>query len=116
MAQIDAIQVFSLDSHDAENIPPLPVRHFSAQAEPPQLLEQNVFGWMHVQRDAAHIHRMSDCGIVVDLTGSVTGGTKCATGVPKATITAILRHPGRYYFNLHNPRYPAGAIRGTLKR
>ena len=65
--------------------------------------------------DAAHIHRKSDGGIVVDLTGSVTGGSHCATGVSKTLIGRILGHPGRYYFNVHNGPHPAGAIQGTLR-
>lgn len=66
--------------------------------------------------DAAHIHRASDGGIVVDLTGSVTGGSHCATGVSKSLIGRILGHPGRYYFNVHNAAHPAGAIQGKLRR
>lgn len=66
--------------------------------------------------DAAHIHRASDGGIVVDLSGSVTGGSRCVTGVSQRKITLLLRHPGRYYFNVHNATYPAGAIQGTLRR
>jgi hypothetical protein len=65
---------------------------------------------------AAHIHRHSDGSIVVDLSGSVTGGARCATGVPKRLIRRILTYPGRYYFNVHNARYPDGAIQGTLRR
>ena len=38
------------------------------------------------------------------------------TGVPARTIGRILRHPGRYYFNVHNPAHPAGAIQGGLRR
>lgn len=66
--------------------------------------------------NAAHIHRRSDGGIVVDLTGSVTGGPHCATKVPRKLIGKIVAHPGRYYFNVHNARYPAGAIQGKLRR
>jgi len=66
--------------------------------------------------NVAHIHRKSDGGVVVDLTGSVTGGAKCKTGVPKSLIKKILDHPGRYYFNVHNNTFPAGAIQGTLHR
>ncbi|MBA2955698.1 CHRD domain-containing protein [Nocardioides sp. MAH-18] len=73
--------------------------------------------WRNIEApDAAHIHRASDGGIVVDLHGSVTGGPRCATGVPKRTIARILAHPRRYYVNVHNPTYPAGAIQGTLHR
>ncbi len=66
--------------------------------------------------DAAHIHKRSDGSIVVDLVGSVTGGSTCATGVPGALIDKILARPGKYYFNVHNPTYPAGAIEGRLHR
>lgn len=66
--------------------------------------------------NAAHIHRKSDTSVVVDLSGSVTGGAKCRNGVSRKLIKRILTYPGRYYFNVHNEDYPAGAIRGTLRR
>ena len=66
--------------------------------------------------EAAHIHRKSDGGVVVDLTGSVIDGANCATSVPRPVIRRILEHPRRYYFNVHNGNYPAGAIQGTLHR
>ena len=73
--------------------------------------------WQNIgQPDAAHIHRVSDGAIVIDLVGSVTGGSRCRTGVPKRTIRRILRHPGQFYFNVHNATYPTGAIQGTLHR
>jgi hypothetical protein len=28
----------------------------------------------------------------------------------------IESHPGRYYVNVHNARYPGGAVRGPLRR
>lgn len=65
---------------------------------------------------AAHIHRRSDGGIVVDLTGSVTDGPRCARQVPRPLIRRIANHPPRYYFNVHNAAYPAGAIEGRLHR
>lgn len=65
---------------------------------------------------AAHIHRRSDGGVVVDLSGSVTGGANCATKVPRPVIRRISEHPKRYYFNVHNEPYPAGAIQGRLHR
>jgi hypothetical protein len=72
--------------------------------------------WKNIGKpNAAHIHRGSDGGIVVNLTGSVTGGSHCATGVSKKLIGRILDHPGRYYFNVHNAAYPAGAIQGALR-
>jgi hypothetical protein len=66
--------------------------------------------------NAAHIHRRSDGGIVVDLTGSVTGGPKCEKGVSRRLIKKIVNRPGKYYFNVHNAAYPAGAIQGKLHR
>jgi hypothetical protein len=71
--------------------------------------------WRNIEApDAAHIHRKSDGTVVVDLSGSVTGGAHCATGVSHRLIGRILDHPRRYYFNVHNATYPAGAIQGTL--
>jgi hypothetical protein len=64
--------------------------------------------------NAAHIHRKTDGGIVVDLVGSVTGGPVCNRTVSRPLVKRILQHPRRYYFNVHNARYPAGAIQGTL--
>jgi len=66
--------------------------------------------------NAAHIHRRSDGSIVVGLTGTVTGGRPCARGVPSGLINRIAASPGRYYFNVHNAAYPAGAIQGRLHR
>jgi CHRD domain-containing protein len=73
--------------------------------------------WRNIENpDSAHIHRKSDSSVVVDLSGSVTGGAHCATGVSHKLIGRIIDHPRRYYFNVHNPTYPAGAIQGTLHR
>ena len=62
---------------------------------------------------AAHIHRRSDGQVVVDLTGSVTGGAKC-TSASRRLIRRIADRPRRYYVNVHNRTYPAGAIQGSL--
>lgn len=66
--------------------------------------------------NAAHIHRRTDGGVVVDLTGSVTDGPRCNADVRRALVRRILNRPGRYYFNVHNEAYPAGAIAGRLHR
>ena len=73
--------------------------------------------WSNIEKpDAAHIHRGSTGAVVIDLTGSVTGGSHCATGVRPRLIRTILDHPRRFYFNVHNSTYPAGAIQGVLHR
>ena len=73
--------------------------------------------WRGIKKPmAAHIHRRSDGEVVVDLSSTVTGGANCATGVSKSVIGRILDTPGRYYFNVHNKPYPAGAIQGRLHR
>ena len=73
--------------------------------------------WTDIAKpSAAHLHRKSDGEVVVDLVGSVTGGAKCAKGVSKKLIQKILDKPGKYYFNVHNTPYPAGAIQGALHR
>jgi CHRD domain len=71
---------------------------------------------------AAHIHvgRKGVAGpIVVNLvTSPVTGNAKqgCVSDVPLALIRQIRANPRRYYVNIHNASFPAGAIRGQLKR
>ena len=71
--------------------------------------------WQNIaQPDSAHIHRASDGAIVVDLTSAVTGGAHCRGGVSGRLIGRLLAHPRRYYFNVHNPDHPAGAIQGRL--
>jgi len=68
---------------------------------------------------AAHIHRGGRTvsgDVVIDFTGAVTGGRNCARDVSKRLIRNINQHPRRFYFNIHNERYPAGAIRGQLHR
>lgn len=72
--------------------------------------------WSRIQTPfAAHIHRHSDDQVVIDLTGSVTGGARCVRA-PRRLIRAIAARPGRYYVNVHNASYPAGAVQGTLHR
>ena len=68
---------------------------------------------------AGHIHRggRGKAGpVVVTLFGKATRQPRgCARDVPKSVIRKIERNPGAYYVNLHNQRYPDGAVRGQLK-
>jgi hypothetical protein len=70
---------------------------------------------------AAHIHRGGphEAGPVVVPLAPLTGGPNryagCTTA-PRATIRAIVDHPRRYYVNVHNAPFPAGAARGQLSR
>ena len=36
--------------------------------------------------------------------------------ISRSLSNALREHPSRYYINVHNPRFPDGAIRGQLKR
>ena len=65
---------------------------------------------------AAHIHKggPGKAGPVVVPMGATYKSKGCTT----ATMTvaaAIQRNPGRYYVNIHNAKYPAGAVRGQLR-
>jgi len=73
---------------------------------------------------AGHIHQAPPRvpgPIVVDLLGGFTPDElerddevkACVPGDP-AVLAAILADPGAYYVNVHNARFPAGAIRGQL--
>ena len=71
-----------------------------------------------------HIHKApagSNGPIVVDFfnvaagtQGPLTGCTTAQLG--KALLTDIIQNPSAYYLNLHNPDFPAGAIRGQLEK
>lgn len=76
-----------------------------------------VFDWSKIQKpQAGHIHQKSDDAVVVDLTSATVDHTGCTSGVKKSLIKDIVEHPRRYYVQLHNAKYPTGAIRGTLHR
>lgn len=72
---------------------------------------------------AAHIHSGVsglNGGIVVNLTppvppaGANPGASSGCVLAPVATVNAIRADPTRYYVNVHNNAFPAGAIRGQL--
>jgi hypothetical protein len=63
----------------------------------------------------AHIHkgRKGISGPVVIAFGTTYKASGCAKA-PKTTIEAIETNPNRYYVNIHNAKYPGGAVRGQL--
>jgi hypothetical protein len=71
---------------------------------------------------AAHIHRGGRGvagGIAVELIGSPRSGTRfsgCTEDVARSLIREILRRPRRFYVNVHTGDYPAGAVRGQLRK
>jgi chitodextrinase len=68
---------------------------------------------------AAHIHRgtASENGsIVVDPSADFIGGVAVATvAVDDDLAREILARPDRFYFNVHNQEFAAGAVRGQLR-
>jgi hypothetical protein len=64
---------------------------------------------------AAHIHkgRAGVAGPVVVPFGKVYHSKGCTT-TTAALAAAIKRSPGSYYVNVHNAKYPGGALRGQL--
>jgi len=74
---------------------------------------------------AAHIHRggRKEAGPVVVPLFSVPQGLGApvhavagCTRVDRALVRAIRNDPREYYVNVHNARFPGGAIRGQLHR
>ncbi len=66
--------------------------------------------------NAAHIHKgkVGKPGAVVVPLGATYRRQGC-TMATAALVQQIVAHPGRYYVNIHNVAYAAGALRGQLK-
>ena len=65
---------------------------------------------------AAHIYKggPGKTGPVVVPLGATYKSKGCSTAT-MAVANAIQRNPSRYYVNIHNAKYPAGAVRGQLR-
>ena len=70
---------------------------------------------------AAHIHRGSTkvAGpVVIPLTQPAEGdpgANGACVDVEDKLLTELLRHPSRFYVNLHTAKFPNGSTRGQLK-
>ena len=64
---------------------------------------------------AAHIHkgRPGVSGPVFIALGKAFKAKGCASA-PKKAIEAVETNPNAFYVNVHNAKYPAGIVRGTL--
>lgn len=84
-------------------------------------------GWRNIGAPTmAHIHEAPDgeAGPVVvtlftsdaPLPETIKGVRGCAGEVDPALAQDLIANPSDYYVNIHNPEFPAGAIRGQLHR
>jgi hypothetical protein len=68
---------------------------------------------------AAHIHlglRDEAGPVIVTLEPPTGGSSNACTPITRALSLELREHPTRYYVNVHNERFPDGAIRGQLHR
>ena len=68
---------------------------------------------------AAHIHRGTPGQSgppVITLDAPTDGESNACLSVATELVDEIIRNPANFYVNVHNARYPAGAVRGQLVR
>ncbi|CAN5265604.1 CHRD domain-containing protein [soil metagenome] len=68
---------------------------------------------------AAHIHVGGPTvagPVVVGLVPPTSGSSSACASADRDLVRAILKNPAGYYVNVHNPAFPAGAVRGQLSR
>ncbi|HEY1359714.1 MAG TPA: CHRD domain-containing protein [Thermoleophilaceae bacterium] len=67
----------------------------------------------------AHIHKGAK-GVAGPIVVALFDGTAvhkgCVSGLDKAVLKDIKKHPRQYYVNIHNSEFPNGAMRGQLKK
>jgi hypothetical protein len=69
--------------------------------------------------DAGHIHKggpSTNGPVSVPLFAKATQQPSGCVNASKSLVRAIARHPRRYYVNVHNSTFPAGAARGQLHK
>lgn len=68
---------------------------------------------------ASHIHRAGvgvPGPVVVPLVAPTGGSSSGCAVVDPVLIMEIRQFPERFYVNVHNPAFPAGAVRGQLSK